>query len=152
MPATTSEHLSSFGTKVEYSTNLTVPSYTELTDVKSVTPPGLEIGEPEDTHLQSTAATREFGAGGWVKVTDLTITLYAVATQDAALKALIRTMVLWRITLPRLSSEASAGKTYVGRGFIKSITPTAQEVGSEERYTKDYVITMSGVVTETAGS
>ncbi len=152
MPSsTTSEHIMSAGALLEYATNLGSPSYVEITDITSITPPGETTGEAEDTQLNSPSATKEFGPG-WVDPGEFEFEVYNLGTQDRTLQAFTRTMLAWRVTLPKLSTQNTNGDRHTFRGFIKTRKPSQAQVSSDDRLKVTYTVKISGPITMAAGS
>lgn len=147
----TSEHVFPYLTDVAYATNLGSPTYVSITDIIEDTPPPTDVGESEDTQLQSAAATKEFGPG-WATTGDFEFTTYAVGTQDRTLFGLLRTQLKWRITNPKLSTQSSSGDTAIFTGFIKSIKPSKGGTDSDDKLKIAYTIKPTGPITYAAGS
>lgn len=148
---TTSEHLHPYLIDVAYSTNLVTPNYVSITDIIDVTAGGEEIGESEDTQLQSASATKESGPG-WITTNEIEITTYALGTQDRTLAGLYRTKMLLKITNPKLSTQSVAGDTAVATVWLKSRKPQKVGVDSDDRLKMVYTFKISGPVTYAAGS
>ncbi len=145
--ATKSRH---YGSILRYSTNDS--SYTDLTDVKSVSPPKNKRGDAEITVLDSTSFAREFMAS-WINGGEVTFMVYLHKTQIATLQTMFDagTTYYWRCVLPLLSGESTS--SYVKwQGYLNGLE--VGEVSTEDQgiYMVTFSQKVTGVVSWTSGS
>ena len=148
----TNEHIGPQGTIVSYSTNISVPSYTAITDVKSVTPPGGTADDADDTQLASTGQAKE-SSPGWLDNGQLEVDCFLVQAQDAALYAVYtgRNKALWKVAYAPLSTQTT-GLIVVLTGWIKEYKPSQLQTGSSDKSHTTFTIKVTGVLTITQGS
>lgn len=118
-----------YGTKLQYDADGT-PPFTDLTDLRGVTPPNPERGEAEITHLESAGMAREYMAS-WINTGEVPFTGYYTKAQFNTLLGFLAagTTYYWRVLFPLIGAEATNG--YVAfQGFVK-------KVGFDEITTED---------------
>lgn len=149
----TNEHIGPQGSIVKYSTNLISPSYTAITDVKSITPIGMTADEADDTQLASTGQTKE-SSPGWITPGTLMIDCFLVQTQDAALFLIFttRAKALWQFNYAPLSTQSSAPLLVVGTGWIKEYKPSQVQTGSSDKVHTEFTVQITSILTVTQGS
>ena len=144
------EHISPQGLKAEYSTDGV--TYVEITDLKSVTPPGLEWEKSDDTCLKSPSATKESTAG-WAEGSELAYDAFLMKAQESALlaQAQSRKTLFWRLTYAPLSSEPTQGTEITFSAWIKSWKPQETSTGSSDKIHCQWTVQTTGVVAVVQG-
>ncbi len=145
------EHLHTFGTSLEFSTdNVT---YIFVNDLASVDGPDPEMGKSDDTTLQSPNRIK-LSTPGWETVGQLKFTCYLNKTQAITLDANFKSRVnyYWRVTLPKLSTESTA-TTFIARGYmLKASTVNKAEKGNDDKFMCEYEVEMTTHWVIAAGS
>lgn len=137
-----------YGTNLSYSANGS--TYTDLTDIVSIDPPNISVGESETTVIDSTGAYKEF-IPSWAEAGELSFTCRFAKAQYNTLVGFLRAVYYWKITFPLISGETTAS-TLVGQGFITEIGITEGSAESDDVYDVEVTIRYTGAVTFTAGS
>jgi hypothetical protein len=142
----------SYGAKLSYVSSGT--SYTDLTDIISITLPNLERADVDLTHLESGNNYREYG-GGWIEPGTIEFEGYFTKTQFSTLKATLldggSDGYSWKVTFPLISGESTAS-TLVATGYLKSIGSNAIDSSPDGRITCPFAVKVTGKPTFTAGS
>jgi predicted secreted protein len=116
-------------------------TFTALTTVIDINPPGVTVGAIDTTHHTSTSEYKERIAG-WKDMGPFALKLQYDKTQHGTLSGLLGTMKYWKVTFPDAS-------TLVFQGFITKIDLSSPLEGIIE---SDIEITTTGVPTFTAGA
>jgi hypothetical protein len=140
-----------FGTTLGYADTVG-GVYTTLTDLIDVTPPSVEIGKTETTHLASTGKAREYIAG-WRDPGMLEFTGYLTKAQFTTLKGFADagTQKFWKVTFPLIDSEATA-TILISFGFISKIGVDQISMEGDDAIKCPFEVCCSGDDTFTAGS
>lgn len=127
-------------------------SYSALTDLTAVTPPGVNVPESDNTTLANTDAVRTSQAS-WVKPGPCGFTGYFTKAQYTTLlaDAYARTNLYWRLKTDLIDSEAT-NSNWTFRGFVGEITHSEASKDSDDLLTVSFVITVTAKPTFTAGS
>src|SRR5207249_2898165 len=118
---------------VSYSTNVLTPSYTALTDVKSVTPPDVSWDSADDTQLASTGQMQE-SSPGWGKPGKIEIDAFLVQAQDLVITTLAnsRAKALFKVAYPPLSTQTT-GLLVIVTGWVESYKPSQAQTSSSDK-------------------
>jgi hypothetical protein len=146
-----SEHLHGRNTKLYFDED-GAATYTEVGDVAEVDAPSLERGRMPNTVLSDTHINPR---PGWLSLGDMTFKLKLHKTQYDVLRgyAANGTVLYWRVQMPQLSTEATAGGKWEFQGFIASFkTLENVAVESDEPLMCTFVIAPTTIPTWTAGS
>lgn len=142
-----------YDTKLEYSNN-GGSSYTEITGVRSLNIPGIEIGKTQTTHLKTASAAHTY-IPSWKTPKDLTFTLEANATNTALIHTTLGVNLptddldKMRITLPLQSGQTTA-EIYVFDGFVSDWNIDEVGVDGDDDYEISVTFTVSGLASITA--
>lgn len=139
----------SYGTKLQYDLD-GAGSYTDATDIKSIQPPKAKAAASETTHLESTAAWKEF-IPGFLEAGEMSWTGYVHKTLFATFYTTIfvgRTTYYFRIQLPAISGETTGSKLD-WQGFI---TECGWDDIEDEAVMYSATSQITGALTFTAGS
>ena len=117
-----------------------------------MTPPSVEVGKTETTHLASTGKVREY-IPGWRDPGMLEFNGYFTKTQFATLKGLADagTFKFWKVTYPLIDTEVTA-TILVSYGFISKIGFDQISMEGDDAIKCPFEICCSGDDTFTAGT
>lgn len=140
----------SYTSKISYSS--TGSSYTDITDCRLITPPNMEVGDVDTTHLESASAAKEYIAG-WLEGGEVPFEIHFHKTQFDTIRTIFtgRTTYYWKITLPLISGE-STPSSFVIQGHVKSFGFSEISSDSDDTLRVPITVKVTGLPTFTAGS
>jgi hypothetical protein len=143
------QKMHSYGAKLQYDADGT-PAYTDISDVLSVDPPKAKADASETTHLESTAAWKEF-IPGFIEAGEFSWMGYVHKTMFNTLYTTIyvgRLTYYWKILFAVITGETT-GSSMIWQGFISEIG--VEEIKDEAvKYSATTQIT--GSIAWTSGS
>jgi hypothetical protein len=137
------------GTKLQFDLD-GIGSYTDIADVRSVTPPSMTTGVSEVTHLLSPNNTREY-VPGLIEGGEASFTIYMTKTQVPTIVSLFRVVCFWRILFPLIDAETVNSK-WDFKGFITDAGTDEMTIEGEDAVTMPIKIKVTEKPTFTAGS
>ena len=139
----------SYGTIFQYDLDGVAP-FTSFATVKKVGPPGWSVGESNETHLESTNATEEWGPG-WGKTKEYPVTIAFSKSQLSTIDGLYRARRYFRHLYPLASGESTPSR-FDSYGFIKDLQPSDMEADNDDELVYDLISKVSGKPAFTQGS
>lgn len=122
--AATSTPVAHYGVTLSYATS-SGGSYTEITDIKMLTPPNIDRGEVDITNLASPDMVKEFFPG-WINIGEIPFTAYFTDTRYTLFLGTFMEAVpedalyWWKIQLPAVGAD-TVGASIVAPGFLQSM-------------------------------
>ena len=151
MPYADHEHLHQYGLSLEVSLDGT--TWTFIDDLFEADAYESEWGKSDDFTLQSPNRVK-LTTPGWQTLSDIPIQSYLHKTQFETLLGYFHTRkpLQWRLTLPKLSSEATA-TTGAFFGYISKFKHHQQQTaGGEEKLKVAWTITPTTQIVSTPGT
>jgi hypothetical protein len=134
-------------------TSIDGSSYTQTSDLVSIAPPDVELGDSDDTDLSSSNAA-EVTTPGWIKATEAELMVWVTKAQFATFLgyATGRTPLWLRIQYPLVNAEVSVGSQLNWQGYFKGVKVSKAEKMSEDKIQATITIKRTTVATFSAGS
>jgi hypothetical protein len=136
-----------FGITLGHSTTIG-GTYINVAEILDITPATGQVDEVKIYRSDNTTATVE-KIPGWIENSDAELTITYTPSNRSTLDVLQGTPLFWKITYPKVGSQATTGDTEAFHGFIKSFgkeTPLKDAMKMKIKFAVD------GAITFTAGS
>lgn len=113
------------GTTLGYDLTSPFSTYTLCAEMVRVSPPEMDAGQVETTHLTSDDNAREFIPSGFIDYGSIEMTGNYVAAELDILRTQLeaQTVIGWKLTVPDKLNGTGTDTTWVFSGFIQKLKP-----------------------------
>ncbi len=144
-----------FQAQILYSTSASTAAsnFTALSDVKSISPGGVEFGETDTTHLQSANAFKE-SIASWGKEKPISLVLYYDETMfntllQSVVNAYARATLTWQVQIPDATAQATSTSMVVGSrwfatAYVGDLEIKEMSAGSDDAVMMDMKLIPTG--------